>query len=41
VIVTGLLQARPGTTVRPKSVDLPTGPTGTANSQVSAQGTEE
>ena len=41
VIVTGLLQARPGTTVQPKFVDLPTGATGAGNSQVSAQGTEE
>ena len=41
VIVTGLLQARPGTTVQPKFVNLPTAATGAGNSQVSAQGTED
>src|SRR5258706_702380 len=41
VIGTGLLQARPGTTVQPKPVNLPTAATGAGNSQVSAQGTED
>jgi RND family efflux transporter MFP subunit len=41
VIVTGLLQARPGTTVQPKSVNLPTGAAGAGNSQVSTQGMED
>jgi RND family efflux transporter MFP subunit len=41
VIVTGLLQARPGATVQPKFVNLPTRATGAGNSQLSAQGTED
>lgn len=41
VIVTGLLNARPGTTVQPKFVNLPTGAAGAGSSQVSAQGMEE
>jgi len=38
VIVTGLLQARPGTTVQPKPVNLPAGAAGGGNSQVSTEG---
>ncbi len=41
VIVTGLLQARPGTTVQPKPVNLPAGAAGGGNSQVSTEGMED
>src|SRR6266850_897827 len=41
VIVTGLLQARPGITVQPKFVDLPAAATGADKSEASVQGTED
>jgi RND family efflux transporter MFP subunit len=41
VIVTGLLQARPGITVQPKFVGLPAAATGAGNSQTSVRRTED
>jgi len=41
VIVTGLLQARPGITVQAKFVDLPSAATGADKSEASVQGTED
>jgi len=41
VIIRGLMQVRPGMTVEPKVVDLPTAATRAANSQTLAQGTED
>lgn len=40
VIISGLMQVRPGMTVEPKVVDLPTAAARTADSQTLAQGTE-